>query len=326
MPNAKRIWSASTPTPRARVVRNSGFLRISGCLLLAILLSACDKTPEQTHLQTEQAADRQWFEDITERSGLKFVHAAGTNYFMPDQVGSGIALLDYDNDDRLDVYLVQNAGSNSSVRNQLFHQEPDGTFRDASVGSGVDVSGRGMGAIAGDVNNDGQSDLVVTEYGAARLFQNLGQGKFRETTRDAGLDNPRWAAPASFIDFDRDGWLDLVVGNYLDYDPTHVCHDVQGRQDFCAPKAFAPTITRLWRNITSAPGATPRFEDRAWAGLRGLRWRYVARHFLFRRWPAQPALYQSSQWHVHGGGDPSRPGLQQHGGDRGQYGHGVCRC
>ena len=254
-------WEAHAGS-KSEMRPSSGLLRISSCLLLAILLSACGKKSSPAHAQTEQTSDPPWFEDITERSGLKFVHAAGTNYFMPDQVGSGIALFDYDNDDRLDVYLVQNAGSNSSVRNQLFHQEPDGVFRDVSAGSGVDVSGRGMGAIAGDVNNDGQSDLVVTEYGAARLFQNLGQGKFREITHQAGLDNPRWAMPASFIDFDRDGWLDLVVGNYLDYDPTHICHDVQGHQDFCAPKAFAPTITRLWRNITSAPGATPRFEDR----------------------------------------------------------------
>jgi enediyne biosynthesis protein E4 len=202
-----------------------------------------------------------WFEDITERTGLKFTHLTGTNYFMADQIGSGVALFDYDNDQRLDIYLVQNGGTDSSGRNQLFHQEPNGTFPNASVGSGLDVIGRGMGAIAGDVNNDGWCDLVVTEYGAVRLFQNEGKGKFREVTREAGLDNPRWAAPASFIDFDRDGWLDLAVGNYIDYDPTHVCRD-GGHQEFCAPQAFGGTVTRLWRNATATPGATPRFEDR----------------------------------------------------------------
>jgi hypothetical protein len=82
-------------------------------------------------------------------------------------------------------------------------------------------------------------------------------------TRAAGLDNPRWAAPASFIDYDRDGRLDLVVGNYVDYDPTRLCHDVQGEQDFCAPKNFSPTATRLWRNITAPAGGEPRFEDRS---------------------------------------------------------------
>jgi hypothetical protein len=187
---------------------------------------------------------------------------AGTNYFMPDQVGSGVALLDCDNDGRLDVYLVQNGGVGSPHRNQLFRQEAGGVFRDISAGSGLDVAGRGMGAIAGDLNNDGLAEVVVTEYGAVRLFQNLGGGKFREVTREAGLDNPRWAAPASFVDYDRDGWLDLVVGNYVDYDPTQVCHDLHGRQDFCAPKAFGDTATRLWRNTTGVAGGVPRMEDR----------------------------------------------------------------
>jgi hypothetical protein len=237
-------------------------------LPIAAVLLACSagcQRAEDSPANTAQppgAAGPAWFEDVTERLGLKFVHVAGTNYWMPDQVGSGLALFDYDNDGRLDVYFVQNGGPNSAAHNQLFHQEPDGTFRDASAGSGLDVNGRGMGAIAGDVNNDGLPEVVVTEYGAVRLFQNLGAGKFREVTREAGLDNPRWAAPASFLDFDRDGWLDLVVGNYVDYDPTHICHDVQGRQDFCAPQAFAGTVTRLWRNATGTPGGPPRFEDR----------------------------------------------------------------
>jgi len=203
----------------------------------------------------------EWFADITASSGVQFVHVAGTNYFMPDEVGSGVALLDFDNDGRLDLYFVQNGGTNSSAHNQLFHQQPEGSFRNVSAGSGVDVAGRGMGAFAADVNDDGLTDLVVTEYGAVRLFQNLGAGKFREVTGEAGIDNPRWAAPASFLDFDRDGWLDLVVGNYVDYDPTQVCYDVQGRHDFCAPQAFAGTLTRLWRNVTGRPGATPRFEE-----------------------------------------------------------------
>ena len=203
----------------------------------------------------------EWFADITTASGLSFTHVAGTNYFMPDQVGSGVALFDFDNDGRLDVYFVQDGGTNSTARNQLFHQEPNGAFQDVSAGSGLEISSRGMGVFAGDLNNDGKVDLLVTEYGAVRLFENLGAGKFREVTREAGLDNPRWAAPASFIDFDRDGRLDIVVGNYIDYDPTHVCTDVHGQQDFCAPKAFGDTPTRLWRNTTQQPGASPRFED-----------------------------------------------------------------
>jgi hypothetical protein len=233
------------------------------CLVTALLLSACQrKAVEPPELQGQQDQSHAWFRDITERSGLRFTHVTGTNYFMPDQLGSGVALFDYDGDGRLDIYLVQNGGTNHPAPNQLFHQEPDGTFRNASAGSGLELIGRGMGAFAADVNNDGRPDLLVTEYGAIHLFENLGGGKFREVTREAGLDDPRWAGPASFIDYDRDGWLDIVVGNYVDYDPTHVCHDVQGNQEFCDPKSFGSTVTRLWRNITTQRGARPSFEEK----------------------------------------------------------------
>ena len=241
----------------------SRFLRAGECAIVAACLAlACGCDKSSSRAPSARSSDAEWFSDITAKSGLQFTHVAGTNYFMPDQVGSGVALFDFDNDGRLDVYLVQNGGTNSTARNQLFHQEADGSFKNVSAGSGLEVAARGMGPIAGDVNNDGLADVVVTEYGAVRLFQNLGSGKFREVTRDAGLDNPRWAAPASFIDYDRDGWLDLVVGNYLDYDPTHVCHDVRGQQDFCGPKAYGDTSTRLWRNKTQTAGAAPVFEDR----------------------------------------------------------------
>ncbi|MBX3747415.1 MAG: CRTAC1 family protein [Verrucomicrobiae bacterium] len=233
-------------------------------MALAVGLTACgpQTTPRpDPALPTSTPLDPPWFEDVTDARGLAFHHVAGTRYFMPDQVGSGIAILDFDNDGLLDLYLVQLGGPDSPARNSLWRQRQDGTFEDVSAGSGLDITGLGMGAFAADLNNDGWTDLVVTEYGGVRVFQNLGNGRFQEVTAESGLDHPGWAAPAAFLDFDRDGRLDVVIGNYLDYDPTQVCHDSHGRQDFCAPHAFPPTLTRLWRNTTSTPGATPTFED-----------------------------------------------------------------
>ncbi|HKQ38858.1 MAG TPA: CRTAC1 family protein [Verrucomicrobiae bacterium] len=203
---------------------------------VVLLLSGCTKSAK--------LAAPQWFADVTEGSRLQFVHQSGASgkYLMTEQIGSGAALFDYDNDGRLDVYLIQNGGR---ATNQLFHQEPNGTFRNVSPGSGLDVTGLGMGAACGDVNNDGRVDLLVTEYGRIRLFLNLGGGRF---TNGVSLDNPRWATSAAFFDYDLDGWLDLVVANYLDFDPTHECYDAQGRPEYCAPTDVPGTATRLFHN------------------------------------------------------------------------------
>lgn len=236
--------------------------------VLAGLAAGCDRkaapapaAPTATASNASAPTGPNWFTDITASTKVAFHHVAGTNWFMADQVGSGVVIQDFDNDGHADLYFVQNGGTNSTAHNTLYRHLADGTFADASAGSGTDLAGRGMGAIAGDVNNDGLADLVVTEYGAVHLLLNTGGLRFKDVTSAAGIDNPRWAVPASFIDFDRDGRLDLVVGNYLDYDPTQVCHDVQGNRDFCSPEAFPPTATRLWRNLTSTPGAAPQFED-----------------------------------------------------------------
>jgi hypothetical protein len=229
-----------------------------GALLAACLAGGCGRNTEVPS-DLEKPSGPAWFEDITEASGLRFIQDAGPNpekYFFPKIVGSGAAFLDFDNDGRLDVYLVHNGGPQGK-KNQLFRQKPDGTFEDVSAGSGLDVAGHGMGVAVGDVNNDGLPDVLLTEYGRIRLFLNQGGGKFRDVTAEAGLDNPHWGTSAAFFDFDRDGWLDLVVVNYVNYDPTKPCGGVVGRHDFCGPHAFAGTVARLFRNL----GASGRFED-----------------------------------------------------------------
>lgn len=191
------------------------------------------------------------FQDVTAQTGLTFLHDAGPlgDYFMPQIVGSGAALFDFDNDGLLDIYLVHNAGPASMSTNRLFHQEKNGRFRDVSIGSGLDIAGYGMGVAVGDINNDGWPDVLVTQYGGSRLFLNTGSGVFTDITRSAGLDLVLWGTSASFLDYDRDGWLDLVIVHYLDYGPDRPCTDVGGRREYCPPQAFHGTVTKLYHNL-----------------------------------------------------------------------------
>jgi hypothetical protein len=200
-----------------------------------------------------------WFKDITEESGIRFVHDAGPtgSWFMPQIMGSGAALFDFDGDGRLDIYLIHNGGP-SGKRNQLFHQEKDGTFKDVSAGSGLDVAGFGMGVAIGDVNNDGRPDVLLTEHGRIRLFLNNGDGTFTDGTQQSGLENKLWATSAAFFDYDRDGWLDLVIVNYVEYDHARECF-TDGERDFCGPNVFKGTVTKLFRNKGRA--GIPLFED-----------------------------------------------------------------
>jgi enediyne biosynthesis protein E4 len=233
-------------------------------LMLAPFGSGCGRP---SHQATEtKSAGPPWFIDVTQESGLNFVHEVGSvpldQYFLPHLMGSGAAIFDFDNDGRPDIYLIQNGGPGSQARNRLFHQGADGRFTDVSKGSGLDIIGHGMGVAVGDVNNDGWPDVLVTEYGGIRLFLNNGNGTFTDVTRQAGLENPLWATSACFVDYDRDGWLDLVVTNYLDNDPTRSCTRGEGyHRDFCGPRIFPGTVSKLYRNLGKASRGGVRFED-----------------------------------------------------------------
>ncbi len=232
------------------------------CLLTALATFLGCRKPAPL---LEEPAGPAWFEDVTEKVGLDFIHDAGPTdgkYSMLQIVGSGAAVFDFDGDGLPDIYLINNGGPKGRA-NQLFRQLPGGTFRNVSKGSGLDVAGHGMGVAIGDVNNDGRPDVLLTEYGRVRLFLNNGKGTFADVTKAAGLDCPGWAASAAFFDFDRDGWLDLVVVYYLDYDAAWRCTSPGGEGDYCAPKSFVGSVTRLYRNLGGrglAQGQA-RFED-----------------------------------------------------------------
>jgi enediyne biosynthesis protein E4 len=236
-------------------------------VLLALLLAGAaiyalrpDVPPEMGWSDAEA-----WFRDVTDEVGLDFVHDAGdlSKYQMPQIVGSGAALFDFDGDGLLDIYLLTNGGPDSKATNRLY-KNMGGTFKDVTEGSGLGIAGYNMGVAIGDINNDGRPDVLVTQYGGVKLFLNQGNGIFKDVTLEAGLKNPLWATSANFVDYDRDGWLDLVVVNYVEYDPSWPCGSPGGEKDYCAPKVFHGTVTRLFRNLGHAANeaaTTVRFED-----------------------------------------------------------------
>jgi hypothetical protein len=237
-----------------------------GLALLGVflcLLAGC-RRPATAPADDPADPGPEWFADVTAKVGLDFVHDPGPTgrYFMPQIMGSGCAFLDFDNDGRLDILLIQNGGPDSSSRNRLYRQLPDGTFKDVSAGSGLDVAGWGMGVAVGDFDNDGWVDVYVSEYGGGRLFRNRGDGTFEDVTRAAGVANPKWGTSCCFVDYDRDGWLDLVVVNYVDYDPSRKCGSAHGDVDYCHPDQFGGAATRLFHNRGKGPdGRWLGFED-----------------------------------------------------------------
>ena len=239
-----------------------------GWTLLATF-SGCNGQPAAPSPIKPDAAETQqppWFKDVTAIWGLDFVHDPGPvdgKYFMPQINGSGAALLDYDNDGRLDIFLLQFGGPDSKSTNALYHQLPSGKFENVSQSSGLDISGHNHGVATGDINNDGRVDIVVTQYEGIKLFLNEGKGTFREMAEEANLKNPYWGASASFLDYDRDGWLDLVVANYLIFDEARPCISRGGKRDYCLPSTFHSSVARLWRNQGSdAQGKWQGYEDR----------------------------------------------------------------
>lgn len=234
-------------------------------LLLNLALVGCGSgTPAAPEASAESAPDGpEWFEDITERLGIRFVHDAGPveKHWMFQSTSGGCALEDLDGDGKLDILLLNAGGPESKSINRLYRQKPDGTFEDVSTGSGLDFPGWTMGVALGDVDRDGLPDLAITEVGRTRLFLNRGGMKFQDVNAEAGIRNPLWATSAAFFDYDRDGRLDLFVVNYVDYNPAWECRSPAGVLDYCSPRAFPGTSSKLFRNRGPGKNGAVTFED-----------------------------------------------------------------
>ena len=198
--------------------------------------------------------------DVASQAGLtsKTVLAGHESKdFLLSTTGGGIALLDYDNDGWLDIFIVNSWGlggfpKGEEPTNHLYRNNRDGTFTDVTAKANLVRSGWGQGVCVGDYNNDGLMDLFVTYYGKNVLYRNNGNGTFTDVTRESGLLQleDRWNSGAAFLDYDRDGHLDLFVSNYVAFESGLALYDsdpsLVGVQ---SPVLYGPKGLRGSKNI-----------------------------------------------------------------------------
>ncbi|CAN5550099.1 CRTAC1 family protein [soil metagenome] len=201
------------------------------------------------------------FSDVTLASGIQFQHMAShtPRKYLLETMGSGVALFDYDNDGRLDLFFANGAPltdptpkamipqkDGSKSWNRLYHQLPDGKFEDVTEKAGLKGVGYSLGTAVGDFDNDGFEDLFVTGYGGNHLYRNNGNGTFTDITQSANVGGGGFSSSAAWVDLDNDGLLDLVVLRYVQwsFDDVWCGEHRDGYRAYCHPDIF-PAITPL---------------------------------------------------------------------------------
>ena len=203
--------------------------------------------------------------DVTSSSGIHFDYLAShtSKKYLIETMGGGVALFDYDNDGRLDIFVVNGAPLSDPTPkgtipqkqgprywNRLYHQKADGTFEDVTEKAGLAGAGYGMGVAVGDYDNDGYEDLYVTGYGGNHLYHNNGNGTFTDVTAEAGVGGSGWSTSAAWVDLDNDGLLDLVVLRYVDWDFSDIwCGEhKEGYRAYCQPDVFPAIVPLVYHN------------------------------------------------------------------------------
>jgi enediyne biosynthesis protein E4 len=196
------------------------------------------------------------FTDVTAASGIRFVHNSGKTgkKYLPETMGSGCAIFDADGDGRQDLLFINSRDWAPGTRRSLhalYRNNGNGTFRDITAGSGLDVEMYGMGVAVGDYDNDGRGDVYITALEGDRLFHNEGNGRFRDVTKSSGIANASFGTSAAWLDFDRDGNLDLFVANYVQWNMKADlwCSLDGATKSYCTPESYKGTSSKLYRNL-----------------------------------------------------------------------------
>jgi hypothetical protein len=230
---------------------------LAGLLIVCLLRLGAGQEKRET-------AVRGHFIDATTGSGIDFHHIASltARKYMLEVMGSGLGVLDYDNDGRLDIFLVNGAPvADPTPRgtiprkpgppywHRLYRQTLAGKFEDVTEKAGVQGTGYGFGVAVGDYNNDGNEDLYVTEYGSNLLYHNNGDGTFTDVTAKAGVGGSGWSSGAAWVDLDNDGLLDLIVLRYVDWDfEDRPCYVKENIRTYCSPDAFKAIAPLVFHN------------------------------------------------------------------------------
>ena len=201
-----------------------------------------------------------YFTDVTTEAGITFKHVNGKSEHkhIIETMGSGVVFFDYDGDDDADLYFVNSgtipgkdipeADTKNHLGNVLYRNDGNGHFTDVTEESGTGDSGYGMAASAADIDNDGDSDLYVANYGQDSLYQNNGDGTFTDITKKSGIDNTQWSIAAVYLDYDLDGDLDIFVVNYLVYALSMPVTKYKGVIGYGHPRSYEGTADVLYRN------------------------------------------------------------------------------
>jgi tetratricopeptide (TPR) repeat protein len=231
---------------------------------LADLISVSSNAPVRALSSRPATLAVPMFRDLADSAGLRFAYQNDPTMLhrLPETMGGGLGLIDYNGDGWLDVYAVQGGklpneptAPSPKQGDRLFRNKRDGTFEDVTAIAGLITmpGGYGHGVAVGDYDNDGHPDLFITRWRSYALYHNKGDGTFEDATERAGLHGPRdWPTSAAFADLDSDGDLDLYVCHYLDWDPqrSHPCPnpDRPNSYHYCVPRGFDAKADHVFRN------------------------------------------------------------------------------